>query len=73
MKVLSKKFEENISNKNFSPDAAQKEVVEVLSVLQTDLMHEYSRPLKFLSSKIKLSNFNKKIDFEELYNQQFAN
>ena len=62
MKVLSKKFEENIANKNFSPDAAQREIVEVLSVLQTDLMHEYSRPLNFLSSKIKLSNFNKKID-----------
>ena len=62
MKVLSKKFEENIANKNFSPDAAQREVVEVLSVLQTDLIYEYSRPLNFLSSKIKLSNFNKKID-----------
>ena len=62
MKVLPKKFEENIANKNFSPDAAQREVVEVLSVLQSDLIYEYSRPLNFLSSKIKLSNFKKKID-----------
>ena len=38
MKVLSKKFEENIASRNFSPDAAQKEVVEVLSVLQNDLL-----------------------------------
>lgn len=62
MKNLSQQFEENIANKNFSLDLAQSEVVKVLSALQTDLMHEHSRPLNFLYSKMKFFNFNKKID-----------